>query len=212
MDSWSSLFKLRKKTLLVGLLFVLSLIALRLFSVFLIWNETRSGYPYTDPILDSFSPIDLSMPIAIMTNVPIFGALALLLRRPSTAVMVFWTVIIMCIVRSATLYFVVLEPPQRLILLDDSFLINVFYGGTSLKRDLFFSGHTANVMMVSLLQTNKTARYLLLACAAAMGVMVILQHVHYVIDVIAAPFFALLVFKMSQRAAQFFPALEHISA
>lgn len=123
-------------------------------------------------------------------------------RSPSRTVLLFWGTLLMCLIRSASLYMVVLEPPATIIPLDDTLLVQVFYGGTSLKRDLFFSGHTANLILTGLMQDNKKIRQAILICAGLVGVMVVLQHVHYVIDVLAAPFFAYAVYRLSFVAAK----------
>jgi len=198
MNTWSHLFNSRRWILKFVLLWSICIVGLKLFSAFLIWNESRPGYIFHDVILESFSAIDLSFAIALLTNIPIFGGILLMFRNPSDTVLMLCAVTFMCAVRSATLFLVPLEPPSTLIPLDDSFLIHAFYGGTSLKRDLFFSGHTANLILAGLIQNNKKIRNLIYVCALAVGLMVILQHVHYVIDVLAAPFFAVLVHRISR--------------
>ncbi len=65
-------------------------------------------------------------------------------------------------------------------------------GGASavLTRDLFFSGHTSTLFLISLAVPGRRARPFFLACTAAVATCVLVQHVHYTVDVLAAPFFA----------------------
>lgn len=56
-------------------------------------------------------------------------------------------------------------------------------------NDFFFSGHTGMpVMMALIFWEEKRWRYVFLAISVIMGISVILAHLHYSIDVVAAPF------------------------
>ena len=80
------------------------------------------------------------------------------------------------------------EAPEKLIVLKDPF-VEMFGSGESLTKDLFFSGHTATLFLLFLVVESKCLKYVFLVSAIIVGVAIVLQHVHYVIDVFAAPFF-----------------------
>lgn len=93
------------------------------------------------------------------------------------------------------MYLMPFEAPEKLIVLKDPF-VEMFGSGESLTKDLFFSGHTATLFMLFLVVESKRMKYIFLASAVVVGVSIILQHVHYVIDVFVAPFFTYAVFKI----------------
>lgn len=66
-----------------------------------------------------------------------------------------------------------------------------------MQKDLFFSGHTANIVLVGLLVDNLWLKRIMMIIAGFVGTFLIIQHVHYSIDVLAAPFFAVLAYKTS---------------
>lgn len=57
------------------------------------------------------------------------------------------------------------------------------------RNDLFFSGHTAAPFGFFLFFDDKTAKVIFLIGTAVMGISMLLLHHHYVVDVLAAPFF-----------------------
>ncbi|MBK9733827.1 MAG: hypothetical protein IPO92_02175 [Saprospiraceae bacterium] len=168
-----------------------------LFSEYMIWNENRIGVSFDDPILNLFMPINVSRTTSLLTLMPIFLALAFILRSPTTTVYFFIASIMICIFRSITLYFVVLEAPIHIIPLTDPIIENMFYGGQVLLKDLFFSGHTANLILVGFLVHEMWMKRLLLISGVLVGGLLLLQHVHYSIDVLAAPFFSVITYKIS---------------
>ena len=97
--------------------------------------------------------------------------------------------------RSITLFFVPLEPPSNIIPLHDEFLTNTFYAGSQNLKDLFFSGHAATLFLFYFFATNKILKYVFLVAAISVSIGVVMQHVHYSYDVIAAPIFAYIAYR-----------------
>lgn len=203
MNSWITFFDNRKKVWLFISLIIGALLATVLFSKFLIWNEFRSGKAFSDPILGRFQPVNLSLWIGILTNGAIFVAIFSLFKRPSTTIYLLSAVVLMCIIRGMSLYFVVLEPPTNIIPLKDPLLELTFYGGQVLLKDLFFSGHTANIILVGLLSENLWTKRIIIIIGFIVGAMLVLQHVHYSIDVMAAPIFSIITYKLSVKLGNF---------
>jgi hypothetical protein len=164
-----------------------------------VWNETRLGLVFDDPFLKLFRPIDVSIFTGLLTNLSIFGCILLILRKPLPTVYMLAATILICIIRACSLYFIALEPPIHIIPLADPILESTFYRGNALLKDLFFSGHTANVMLIGLLTEQVVVKRAMLFISGLVGLLLILQHVHYSIDVLAAPFFAVLTYKLSVK-------------
>lgn len=176
----------------------ITLIALVLAGLYLCYNETRTnGVVLNDVILANITPRDVSTLLFSVTWVCILSGLALLLRTPNGAMRVFWSVCIMSILRCTVMYLVPLEPPIGIIPLRDPFVEGAFYDNKILVKDLFFSGHTSNMVILTLLMDIKWIKTILGIASAAVGYLLMVQHVHYAIDVFAAPFFAYLAYRIA---------------
>lgn len=78
-----------------------------------------------------------------------------------------------------------------------------FYTNLGLSGGFFFSGHTGYPFLMALIfWRERIWRYAYLALSFVLGVAVLLAHVHYSIDVLAAPYIVYSIFKISQY---FFP-------
>ena len=86
------------------------------------------------------------------------------------------------------MYSLPFNPPSHMIPLNDPF-VQFFGSGKLLTKDLFFSGHTATLFLLFLVIDKKPFKQMFLIFTIIIGFSVILQHVHYFIDVLAAPFF-----------------------
>ena len=189
LKDWKNL--LANKTYLLSFicLFILMIAWLKLCSVFLLYNESRTGgLIINDFVLNRITPIDVSVPLFIINWLGIFSGMLLCIRTPKRAMALFAAVISLIILRSITMYLVPLVPPEGIIPLRDSFLECSFYGDKVLLRDLFFSGHTASLVLLFFMVDLKPVKYLIGIAAIIVGALLLLQHVHYTIDVIAAPF------------------------
>jgi len=77
------------------------------------------------------------------------------------------------------------------------------YTGLGLEAGFFFSGHTGLPLLMALILWNKKFwRYAYIVLSIVFGVAVLFAHIHYTMDVLAAPYMTYGVFKMSQY---FFP-------
>jgi len=91
-----------------------------------------------------------------------------------------------------------LNPPAGLIPLIDP-LSNPFYGKGFVTKDLFFSGHTSTLFVMYLCFDQKIDKYFSLVTSTIVGILVLVQHVHYTIDVLAAPIFAFFALKITKK-------------
>ena len=73
------------------------------------------------------------------------------------------------------------------------------YTGLGLEAGFFFSGHTGLTFLMALIfWKEKFWRYMYLIICVSFGIGVLLAHVHYSIDVLAAPYITYSIFVMSR--------------
>jgi len=164
-------------------------LVLRELSRFLVWVEHRPGARLDDPILALVSPRDATWFVFGLIYVAILLALADVWRRPRALVVGVQAYLLMIVLRMAAMYVTALDPPADMIAMTDP-LIERVATGTLLTRDLFFSGHTSTVFLMFLVARDPRFKPVLLLCAAGVAAGVLLQHVHYTVDVLVAPLFA----------------------
>ena len=99
--------------------------------------------------------------------------------------------------RMVTMELVTLEPPVNIIPLVDPVTVSFYPGGVPFLKDLFFSGHTATLALMVFISRGSVARWGVAVATIAVAVLVLLQHVHWTIDVLAAPLFAWFAWRMS---------------
>ena len=95
------------------------------------------------------------------------------------------------------MYFFRFDSDPNMIILKDPLLNTFMYQlnentGLYNQHDLFFSGHTANLFLVSILYTDKRIKYFFLLITFLTATFLVLQRAHYSIDVLFAPLFSLL--------------------
>lgn len=156
---------------------------------FLEFVERRPGATLHDPLLALFPAVDLTWITFLIIYAGVIGAIILLLRDPEQFLRALQTYSLTAAVRMAAMWLMPLDPPAGMIALKDP-IVEFFGGGNTLTRDLFFSGHTSTLLIVALVLPGRRARLVFFSATAAVGVCVILQHVHYAVDVLAALFFA----------------------
>lgn len=188
-----------KKTAVTIWLITLVILAgtMAIFSQFVGFVETRPGVALSDPILAMFSARDATAETFVLVFGGIFFMLISLWKNKPALLLSFHAYIIMIWIRMAMMYLVPLDPPEGIIPLND-LLVRFFGNSVVLTRDLFFSGHTATLFIFFLTAQNKIFKYIFLAACISVGFCVLIQHVHYTIDVVAAPFFAYAAYRASR--------------
>jgi hypothetical protein len=159
------------------------------FSLFLAWVEQREGYVLNDPLLALVGPYDLSTVTLCFTYIPVLAGFIYCAGQPHLFVRLAGAYALLLILRATTLYLVPLSPPADILPLRDPLLELSVYGGKAALNDLFFSGHTATLFLLFLLAGGKWKVFFFI-CTLIVGTLVLLQHVHYTVDVLAAPLFA----------------------
>ncbi len=154
--------------------------------------ERRAGVQLHDPILSHIAPQDVS--IYIFMVIWGMGLLTLLraIANPAIYVRYVWLYIVICLTRLLTITLVPLAPPVGLKELVDP-LTGIFYGHAVVTKDLFYSGHTATLITMYFCLEKRSDKILSLIATFIVGCLLLVQHVHYTIDVLAAPVFVFLI-------------------
>jgi len=177
--------------------FSLILLAITLTGLarFVNFVENRSGSLLSDPILALFNPIDLTWITFGLIYISLVVAILTLLKNPQQFLFALQLYTFMAIVRIISMFLLPLEPPEKMILLKDPF-VEFFGSGQTLTRDLFFSGHTATLLILFLVTEKKSIKIIFFVTTIVVAVCVLIQHVHYTIDVFAAVFFTYACYKL----------------
>ncbi|MBC7721933.1 MAG: hypothetical protein H7068_07895 [Pedobacter sp.] len=181
--------------LLLGL--VLVAITLSFYPLFFDYIEKQNGVVLNDFFLQKLPSKNVSIPI--FTIIWSMAALTLyrVFKSPRIALNITWCFLLIIISRIISINLWHLNPPINLIPLIDP-ISNSFYGGKFITKDLFYSGHTASQFLMFLCLEKKQDKILALTSTILIGVLVLIQHVHYTVDVVTAPFFAYLCFRLAK--------------
>ena len=153
--------------------------------------QARPGQPLADPLLALLPVQDHSTLIFTLIYGAIAATLVYLLPRPQRLLRALWAYYLLQLLRIATLWLLPLEPPAALVILHDPVMDRIFEVTTQpIVRDLFFSGHTATMMLLTLASPGRRWRWAMGLALVAVGLLVLVQRVHYSYDVLAAPLFA----------------------
>lgn len=166
------------------------------FAWFLAYIENRQGHAFYDPILNFLKPRDVSYFIFFITYSAAIVGLVYAFNSPYKFLHLIQMYGTLTLLRIVTLFFVPLEPPTALIPLHDEFLNHTFYAGSQNLKDLFFSGHAATLFLFYFFTEHKFLKYTFLVAAITVSIGVLVQHVHYSYDVVAAPIFAFIAYKV----------------
>lgn len=162
---------------------------LRVMARFLTWVERRPGVVLPDPVLALAPARDVTWLTFGLVYVGLLIALVLLFPYPRRLMAGAQAYAVMVLFRMGVMAVTPLEAPPGTIPLWDP-LVQVLGTGEVLTRDLFFSGHTATLALLTLLAPGRASRRFFAVCTALVAVCVLWQHVHYTVDVLVAPFFA----------------------
>jgi hypothetical protein len=155
----------------------------------------KEGYPLTDFILAYLAPTDWSWTIFMLIYSSVLLTLATNYKNPRVIAQGLATYSIVTWLRMLTIYLFTLDAPAGLIFLKDPFLSFIVYPDYFVK-DLFFSGHISSMVVFVLIEPNRMLRWIKIAATLVVSVLILVQHVHYTLDVVAAPFFTYGVYRL----------------
>ena len=193
-EAWQ--LPLFKQKLLLGLGFFILL--LNAFPFFYQYIEKRNGMMNHDVFLHMIPAMDVSLPIFIVTWFMAILMIIKAIKNPSVFMTFLYGFVILNIARFISITLIPFNPPHDLIPIHDP-IANIFYGDTYVTKDLFFSGHTATQFLCFLCLKKRIDRIFGLIATVLMGFLVLVQHVHYTIDVVSAPVFAYLCYWLATK-------------
>ena len=187
---------------LAGLVLLLAILAY--FPFFFKAIENRHGQILTDIVLEWIRPRDVSLLVFLFIWASFLLLIIRLIPDPDLVLLVLWGYGLLTVLRMICIGLVSLNPPEGLMPLADP-LTNLFYGSHYITHDLFFSGHTATVCLIFFCLKRRWDKYFTGLATVLTGLFLLIQHVHYSIDVLAAPLITYAVY----RVARLFTSREH---
>ena len=155
--------------------------------------EHRPGIQLSDVVLNLIPAWNVSGWIFSIIYVLILFSIISLAQSPRHLLTGIIGYVILTIFRFTTILLFPLEAPLKIIELRDPIVDHLFYQQT-ITKDLFFSGHTSILFLLGLVNPRPAIRAILFLGSLIIGLLVLVQHAHYTIDVVLAPGFAWLAF------------------
>lgn len=171
------------------------ILALSIFAIFpwkaeeyFQWIQQRDGIVMQDVILANIPAKNVSIPIFGIIYISVFYLIARIIRQPKLFVWFAWAFNLETLIRFVCIYVVPLDPPMELVDLHDPLAELFIYGeNTAITKDLFFSGHTATMVFVCYFLPHPTERKIAIFMTLILALLLLIQHVHYSLDIFAAP-------------------------
>lgn len=154
----------------------------------------KASFPVTDIILSNIRVFDVDGffnygPILLFTFVIIIS-----FYNPRRLPFIIKNVALFIIIRSIFISLTHIGPFPSQLIIDSGNIVGKF----TFDGDLFFSGHAGIPFLLSLIfWHDKTLRYIFLIYSIFMGIVVLLGHYHYSIDVLAAYFITYTIFHIA---------------
>lgn len=161
--------------------------------------STRSAGPFVgDVFLDNLPVVDLNIIIIEGAFVTVAFGIVLVLSKPSYLLFTLKAVAFFVITRAFFISLTHLGIYPGQIVPSDGFMDRM-YVAFDLQAGYFFSAHTGLPFLMALIFWNKRLlRFVFLLLSAVFGISVLFAHVHYSIDVFAAPFITYCIFEAAK--------------
>jgi len=163
---------------------------------FFLFIQERTGRVLYDPLLQLLPPRNLSPLTFTMIYSAIIVAIISFSFYPQVLLRALQSYCLLTVARVVCNWLVPLNDPPGLILLTDPFVDAIGYGGKIITKDLFFSGHTSTMFLLFLAAPNRPLKIFFLFITIGVATCLLIQHVHYTVDVVVAPVFAWFFYKI----------------
>jgi hypothetical protein len=188
-DDWQRALRNRefRSQLLVTLaVLVVTLLLLRSFMSYI---GARMGAVLEDPVLGLFPPASFAWVTFSLIYAGFLLGIASLVVHPFSFLLALRAAVIVIILRAVCQFFLPIDPPPDAIPLADPF-IRIPGFRPVIARDLFFSWHTALLTLLVFVVQWRDLKIILVLLTLIVSVLMLVQHAHYTIDLLAAPCFA----------------------
>ncbi len=172
------------------------------FPFFFALIEQRQGTQFNDRLLQFIPAIDVSgITFVVIWSMSLFLWIRCA-QKPYIFLVTLCSFVILCFTRMITISLFPLNPPEGLIPLRDP-ISSLFYGGPEvfITKDLFYSGHTATQFLIFLCLRKRNDKMIALLCTLTVAALVLIQHVHYTIDVLGAFVITYFVYLLGKKIA-----------
>ncbi|MFY7888018.1 MAG: phosphatase PAP2-related protein [Spirosomataceae bacterium] len=169
------------------------------FPTYLNHIQHRKGIVLNDLVLNYIPATDVSYLIFGI----IYGLLVYMLVRTLKNAQLFLlfaiTFMIETVLRMTSIYFVPLDAPLGLINLSDPLTEALVYSSNQpITKDLFFSGHTSTMVMIWIFLQKPLEKKIGGIACITLAFLLLLQHIHYTADVLAAFVFTYLSYLLAK--------------
>lgn len=192
---WKLAFQNKKFRITIVILLISFVCLLFFVSQFQNMIEQRQGVAFIDPLTGELPVFDMD----IITFIAIYSAhlvaIYFAFKRPEKFIQLLLGYFFVYLLRIFSQYLMPLEPPPGIIPMKDPILI-WFGDGKIINKDLFYSGHTSTTFIAFLVTENRKAKIFIFFALLVVVAGILLQRVHYTIDVYVAFFFAFAVYRI----------------
>lgn len=203
--SWSeALKKSENRVALAASVIIIAFFILYLPYFFTEIIAPRPGVQLKDFLLSLLPPADYSWMIFSLIYSSILLTIFTNRRNPEVILCGLVTYCAVSLLRMATMYLFTLEPPQGLIPLSDPFVTLIAYE-PSFAKDLFYSGHISTLTILILIEPNRNLKMIKAVATVLVALLLLLQHVHYTVDIMVAPVAATLMNRLVIKVFAFRP-------
>lgn len=169
----------------------------------------KQGVVLNDWVLRMLPAIDVSVFIIFLMSSVVLLYILRSALNPNMVITFIMAFVLLLATRIITISVTRLIAPPELIVLKDP-MGSLLYPTKFITQDLFYSGHTASLFLFYLCSTKKIDKYYILLATISVGILLLIQHVHYTVDVLFAPLFAFGCFWLSKRIMRFQKAYVNI--
>jgi hypothetical protein len=197
--NWKKFISKRSNFVTLGLTLVYFVSITLLFKFKLAEYELIKGVQLTDVVLENLPRYDVSFYVFILLYTTVFYNYLFLAAYPKILEIFLFFYATSLLLRFTLLSLISLEPPIGHIVLLDPFLMKSTYNDLVITKDLFFSGHMVAMLCAYYTIPNRTLKLLYLIGSLVIGILLLIQHIHYVIDILGAVIAVYLLYRIYFR-------------
>ncbi len=159
------------------------------------YATSHASSSVTDIVLSNTRVYDVDLIFVYGYFILMFFIIAVGFWKPQRAPFIAKSAATFTIIRSVFISLTHISPFPDHVTITSTFFNNAYFTGLIKGDDLFFSGHTGMPFLLALICWDiKPLRYIFLAISLIFGTVVLLGHLHYSIDVLAAFFITYAIF------------------